>query len=189
MANWNETEIGNFLNTTPVDVNGARIHVGLFQRTVDQMRVVGYPGPIFPAIHICALICLTVSVIVSVSLIIYRCCSCQGRKRNYGNAPEATTVKISVVPENVTTVKGSTILKPNPRQFRKFERWSISERLVIYLAIADTFVGFGTDTRPCILSVRQNESSRFSVCSIWVPSTNICHLPMDRCLVHRCQSL
>ena len=140
MANSIKSETDNTSTSVSTGVKTVKVHVGLFQRTVDQMRVVGYPGPIFPAIHICALICITVSVTVSVSLIIYRCCSCRNRQKSCCKTFEVPTMRISVVPE-VTTVKAELGVESRLQNFRKFDQWSISERLVIYLAIADTFVG------------------------------------------------
>ena len=125
-------------------IQAATPYPGLFDRTIDQMRVVGYPGPIFPAIHISALICMTASVVVSVSLIIFRCCSCRetrDRWRSKLNKSRVSTVNISVETAAVATVKAEPERGSNVREFRKFENWSISERLVIYLAFADTFVG------------------------------------------------
>ena len=78
------------------------------------------------------------------SLIIFRCCSCRetrDRWRSKRNKSRVGTVNISVETATVTTVKAEPGRGSNVREFRKFENWSISERLVIYLAFADTFVG------------------------------------------------
>ena len=67
-----EVFAGNGSKVTPAQLV---VNVGLFDRYVDQIPLVGYPGPMFTAIHALALLCLAASVLVSFGLIVFRCCS------------------------------------------------------------------------------------------------------------------
>ena len=131
---------------------------------VDQIPLVGYPGPMFTAIHALALLCLAASVLVSFGLIVFRCCS--NKMRCGRSSPRRVTVANSDV--TVATLAGTTSQpKSSAKQeniSNSFARWSLSERLVIYLAIADLCLGIShTLDHAYILYARSNPPDRVCV--------------------------
>ena len=108
-----------------------RVNLGPFDREVDQMRLLGYPGPVFWIIHITALICLSLSMIVSVILIMFLCLPSRTRPR----VSHEATVTV------YTTKLNREVPARSHQTTGSFWKWSLSERLVIYLATSDLSYG------------------------------------------------
>ena len=125
---------GNSSDSSDVTTSPAIIrNLGPFDRYIDQMPLMGYPGPIFNLIHILALVSLTASTLVSVLLIIGLCFP--RNPKQLVNNTEPTRSATRPTASSIGTIK---MKSANRTSFRK---WHISERLVIYLAVADTFFG------------------------------------------------
>ena len=127
--NRNGSDISN-VTTTPAIIR----NLGPFDRYIDQMPLMGYPGPIFNLIHILALVSLAASTLVSVLLIIGLCFPRTPKQRV--NDTESTR---SATRATASSKAGTIKIKSTNRT--SFWKWHISERLVIYLAVADTFYG------------------------------------------------
>ena len=96
-----------------------------FDRYIDQIPLLGYPGPVFWIIHVSAVVCLTTSTLVSITLICFLCVSCQLKDRE----PDSTQITDGKTPSDVKTKA--------VQQGKSFKKWNIGERLVIYLALTD----------------------------------------------------
>ena len=98
-----------------------------FDRYIDQIPLLGFPGPVFWVIHVSAVVCLTASSLVSIALICFLCVSRQLKDRE----PDSTQITDGNTSSNVKT-------KAVAVQWKKsFKKWNIGERLVIYLALTD----------------------------------------------------
>ena len=113
--------------------------IGPFDRLLPQMPLTGYPGPLFYVIHISAVTCLSLSTLVGVILILYLFVFA-----NRGLVPPGEQTGSPGTTEN--TCSASKPVGANPGNCAKnrnsFWKWSFSERLVIYLAVAD--LGFSS---------------------------------------------
>ena len=106
---------------------------GPFDRYIEQIPLIGYPGPIFWIIHASALVSLTTSFLVSIALISYVCLSHRGKDRE--QVTTQTTVTDGVTPPE--TITKSNALPKSKIRNDSFFKWNIGERLVIYLAVTD----------------------------------------------------
>ena len=100
--------------------------LGPFDRYIDEIPLFGFPGPIFWSVHCLGIICLIVSILVSVTLISYICIS---RRREEPLLKSDKVGKPDKNPKN--------FFKANQTSANSFHNWNIGERLVIYLATTD----------------------------------------------------
>ena len=172
---WNSsTTISSEISTTSLP---DRVNLGPFDREVDQMRLLGYPGPVFWIIHITALICLSLSMIVSVILIMFLCLPSRTRPIV---SPEATvtvyTTKLNRdVPEKSHQTTGS------------FWKWSLSERLVIYLATSDLSYGVSHIMGSRVLPLQAIQSSGSTVFLLRLHARRVHPCRMDHRRLHGSQ--
>lgn len=92
--------------------------------------VVGYPGPLFTAIHTSALTSLSLSTVVAISLFIYLC-GFRGSVKDHGRGTE--------VNEKMAVSKLTEGKKKKTRL--SFWKWNDGERFVIYLNTCDLYQG------------------------------------------------
>ena len=110
---------------------------GYFDRYIDQIPLLFYPGSLFYLLHGLALMSLSASVIVSFALIVYQCSSNRRKARTTYLSDTTTTMNT-----NVVTISGVVQFNHQARQAdSSFMKWNISERLVMYLAVADLCTG------------------------------------------------
>ena len=137
MADTNSTSIvsSNYTDSWTALVNSSetipsqpiiRSPLGPFDRYIDEIPLFGFPGPIFTSVHCLGIICLSISILVSVTLIIYICIS---RRRD---GPLLKSDKVGKPDKNPKNFS-----KANQRSANSFHNWNIGERLVIYLATTD----------------------------------------------------
>ena len=127
-VNLSESDFINVTTSKEVEEQIA-IVFGPFDRYIDQIPLLGYPGPIFWIIHGSALVCLITSMLVSITLICYLCISRKIKDRE----PDSSQIT------DLTTPPAANVRAVINAQRRKtsFRKWNIGERLVVYLAIAD----------------------------------------------------
>ena len=106
--------------------------LGPFDRYIDQMPLLGYPGPVFWLIHGSALLSLITSCVVGIALICFLFISRRQNDRGTKNPP--TNMSTTVTSATITKSKATPQSKKPDNSFFK---WNIGERLVIYLAVAD----------------------------------------------------
>ena len=133
--NWNDA-VNLTVNFSSGKEPQAEATHGFFDRYIDQIPLLFYPGSLFYLLHGLALMSLSASVIVSFTLIVYQCSS-NRRKARTTHVSDTTTMHT-----NVATISGVVQFAHQARQADfSFMKWNISERLVMYLAVADLCTG------------------------------------------------
>jgi len=101
--------------------------------------VIGYPGPLFTAIHVGALTSLSLSIAAATILFVYLC-GFNGSVKFYGRGATGVCDK-KAAPELSHDSVSSRAAAARTKARQSFWKWNVGERLVVYMGVCDLCQG------------------------------------------------